>query len=372
MGQHPPLSYYRWDGVFGAEFTLAVVRGRVRALAAHLLARRWGCLVACDTRFMAGQYALDAYRLLGEAGVPAQISPAAAPLPAVELALEQRRAECALVITAANRPYWFGGMTVLAPAADLPPLDPAPGAAEPPFPPLPLDPSERGQLDLRAPYLERLRGAVDIDAVRRAPLTVIVDPMSGSASGLVPGAFGEGAQARAVEINRETDALFGRQTPQPAEAALHRLRKLAKEGEAHFGAAISADGTALGVADHAGDLVAPLDLALLLARYLSAEHRARGVVVAPAAAEPPGGLRAWEESSGLKVELTSDPAARIADLAARDRGALLVGVTAAGEVTMGRYGATPDATMTALVLAELCARHGQKLRPLVEQARGRA
>lgn len=378
MGQRPYLSHYRWDGVVGAEFTLAAVRSRARTLAQALRARRWSCLVASDTRFMAGQYALDIYRLLEASGAAAVFSPAPAPLPAVELALEQRKADCALVVSAGNRPYWFNGLMLLTPHAGLPALDPPPvldppPAGEPPFPPLPVDPGERGQVDLRAPYLESLRAAVDIEAVRRAPLTVFVDPMNGSASGYVPGAIGEGAQARAIEINRETDALFGRQTPQPAEVSLHRLRKLVKESESHFGVALSADGRALGVADHTGEIVPPLDLALLLARYLSGEHRQRGLVLAPAgAAEPPGGLRAWEDAAGVKVELAADPAARASELAARDRGALLVSVTAAGEVTMGRFGATPDATLAALVLAEIVARYGQKLRPLVEQARGKA
>ncbi|MEN9935596.1 MAG: hypothetical protein RLZZ387_2175 [Chloroflexota bacterium] len=373
MGQRPHLSRYRWDGVFGAEFTLAAARARVRALADALLARRWSCLVAYDTRFMASQYALDAYRQLEARGVAASFGPAPAPFPAVELALDQRKADCALIVSAGNRPYWYGGLHVLAPG-DLPPLDEAHAAAqdEPPFPPLPLEPGDRGQLDLRAPYLESLRAAVDLETIRRAPLTVFVDAMNGSASGLVPSAIGEGAQAKAVEINRETDALFGRQTPQPAEVGLNRLRKLVKDSESQLGVALSADGRAIGVTDHIGEIVPPLDLALLLARYLSGEHRQRGLVVAPAgSAEPSGGLRVWEEATGLKVELAPDPAARVAEVAGRDRGALLVGVSAAGEVTMGRYGATPDGTLAALVLTEIVARYSEKLRPLVEKAKGK-
>jgi phosphomannomutase len=79
----------------------------------------------------------------------------------------------------------------------------------------------------------------------------------------------------------------------------------------------------------------------------------------------------WEEATGLKVELAPDPAARVAEVAGRDRGALLVGVSAAGEVTMGRYGATPDGTLAALVLTEIVARYSEKLRPLVEKAKGK-
>jgi phosphomannomutase len=281
------------------------------------------------------------------------------------------------VISAGNRPYWFGGLIALAPASDPPlfatfePAAPS-GDPAPPFPPLPPENGAPGQIDLRGPYLDSLREWVEIEAIRRAPLTMFVDAMNGTTSGYIPAALGEGTQAKAIEINRETDALFGRQTPQPAEVGLQRLRKLVKESDSHMGVAISADGRAVAVADHTGELVPALDLALLLAQYLSSQHRQRGLVIAPAgAAEPAGGLKSWGEAVGLRVELATDPAARIAEVTERDRGSLLVGVTASGEVTMGRYGAAPDGTLAALVLAEVIARYGDKLRPLVEKAKGK-
>src|SRR5690606_28345385 len=196
-----------------------------------------------------------------------------------------------------------------------------------PFPP-PPEIGQSGQVDLRGPYIDSLREAVDIELIRRSPLTIFVDAMNGTASGCIPAVLGEGAQAKAIEINRETDALFGRQTPQPTEVGLQRLRKLVRESESHLGVAISADGRAIAVADHTGELVPPLDLALLLAQYLSGQHRQRGLVVAPASGpEPEGWLKAWEEASGVRVELSSDPAARIAEVVERDRSSLLVGIT---------------------------------------------
>ncbi|MFO7168521.1 MAG: phosphoglucomutase [Chloroflexota bacterium] len=377
MGQRPHLRTVRWEGVFGAEFTLAAVRERCRALASTLASHRWSCLAAYDTRFMASQYALDAYRLLEAGGVSVSIAAAAAPMPAIELALSQRKADCALVVSAANRPYWFAGLIVLAPLSGPALQDlferPAPmlDLDTSPFPP-PPEIGQSGQVDLRGPYIDSLREAVDIELIRRSPLTIFVDAMNGTASGCIPAVLGEGAQAKAIEINRETDALFGRQTPQPTEVGLQRLRKLVRESESHLGVAISADGRAIAVADHTGELVPPLDLALLLAQYLSGQHRQRGLVVAPASGpEPEGWLKAWEEASGVRVELSSDPAARIAEVVERDRSSLLVGITPNGEVTLGRYSPSADGTLSALVLAEAVARYGEKLRTLVEQAKGR-
>ena len=56
MPQRPRLNRYNWEGVYSAEFTLDSFRRRCRQLAEILIAHNWNCLIAQDTRFMAGQY----------------------------------------------------------------------------------------------------------------------------------------------------------------------------------------------------------------------------------------------------------------------------------------------------------------------------
>src|SRR5881396_1925924 len=104
------INRYDWEGVIGADFTLDSFRRRCRRLAEALVARNWGCLVAHDTRFMAGQFARYAYRSLAEQGVRVSFCPTPAPFPALELALEQKRADTALIVSAGNRPFWCNGM----------------------------------------------------------------------------------------------------------------------------------------------------------------------------------------------------------------------------------------------------------------------
>jgi hypothetical protein len=73
----------------------------------------------------------------------------------------------------------------------------------------------------------------------------------------------------------------------------------------------------------------------------------------------------------LKVELAADPAARIAELLSQDRNSLLVGATAGGEITLGRYSPTPDATLAALILLECVARANVRLRALLDEMKGK-
>ena len=372
MGQHATYQRHAWEATYSVDFTLEEVRRRCRTLADVLVARRWNCLVAYDTRFLGAHFARDCARQLQAAGVATTLAAAAVPYPALELVLEQKRADCVLLISAGNLPYWQNGMIVLAPAGVNGVIEPAadaPVLVDTSFPS--ADRVEMATIDLRPPYLEYLRSAIDIELIRRSPLTVFVDLMAGSASGMVPLVFGEGSQAKAIEINREPDALFGRQVPHPADSALQRLRKLVKESNSHFGAALSADGRAINVVDNQGDLVRHYELALLLGQYMVRQYRQRGLIVIPALPlELADAVRQWEARVGMSVEQVADPAVRIAEITARDRSSLLAGITAGGELTLGRCSASPDATLAVLALAEAAARGGARLHDLIHKAMG--
>lgn len=375
MSQRPRLFWHRWEGVYSADFSLEGVRRRARRMGEVLRAQQWSGLIAHDTRFMSVQFARYAFRLLEQAGTPVAFCPTPASAPMIEWALERRRFESALVVTAGNRAHWFNGLHALVPLTIESPFEggtePLSEPPAPYFPPEPLPSGEQTTIDLRTPYLELLREAVDIDLIRRATLTLFVDPMHGTTSGIIPTVLGEGAQTRAVEINREPDPLFSRQTPTPADATMTRIRKLVKESDSHLGVAISADGRALGVTDNTGETLPLLETALLLGQHLGRQHRLRGLVVVPQQESVPPGLAAWEAATGQKIEFAADPAARIAEVTAQDRAALLVGITAAGEATVGRYSGSADGVLAALLLIEMVANSGGKLRAQVDDLRGR-
>src|SRR5215212_10510040 len=126
MSQRPRVQQHQWVGVYTADFTLDGVHARCLRLAEVLLANKWNCLVAHDTRFMGVQFARYAYRVLESRGVQVSFCPTPAPFPAVELALEQRRVDTALLLSAGNLPYWYCGMIVLAPPLGQPLLDASP------------------------------------------------------------------------------------------------------------------------------------------------------------------------------------------------------------------------------------------------------
>lgn len=373
MNPRDRLIAHTWEAVYAAEFTLDQVRQRGTMIATTLVERGWSCLVAYDTRFMGNLFARAINADLNTCGVRSRLATSPTPLPAIYHALDRRLSDCALVVTARKRPYYYNGLVLIAPA---PGIALTTGTSESQFPFAPLidsSPAPADQPDLRADYLELLRSAVDLDLIRRVSLTIFVDAMNGTAAGIFPALLGEGGQTRAIEINREPDPLFGKVTPHPGETGLNRLKKLVRESDSHVGLAISADGTALAVVDKSGEQLEPTELALLLGGYLARQYRHRGSLVAPfpAAESAMSGAKmtAWEETSGVKAELMINPNARIADLLGQERPGLLLGVSTDGEISIGRMATYPDAILAGLLVAEMIARSGGSLRALIESQR---
>lgn len=396
MSARPQLVAHLWEGILASDFTLEHVQQRCYTLGKMLAERQWDCLIAYDTRFMSNLLAHYIARIMILQGVSIRLASAAVPLPAVQSALDQQQARCALVVSARNRPYWYNGLVLLEPdiASNVritedelgwlmhrttPDALPS-NIKQLPFPPAPVEYHQAEtshEMDLRTPYLEALRDAVDLSLIRRATMTIFVDPMNGTTAGYIPAVIGDGNQTMAIEINRETDPLFGKVTPLPMQSGLTRLRKLVRESDSHLGLAFSADGTALTVIDKNGEQLEPLEVVLLLAAYLLRQYRQKGLVLAPppgkgtAVADALDGLHLWEKAVGLKVEVTEHATVRLSEMQAAGSSQLLVGCSSSGEVVLGHYHTYPDALLAGIVMIELVARSGGNLRALINELRTR-
>lgn len=116
MSEPGPLIEMRWDGVFADDFTLERVRQCGRHLAQSFAQHGVSCLVAYDNRFMSDLFARDLFHTLGHHGVNVHFSTISIPLPAIYHALRQNLADCAVVVSAGNKPYWYNGLVLLRPA----------------------------------------------------------------------------------------------------------------------------------------------------------------------------------------------------------------------------------------------------------------
>ncbi|MBX0331198.1 phosphoglucomutase, partial [Oscillochloris sp. ZM17-4] len=113
------LLAHTWEAVYTADFTLDQVRRRGAMIADGLAGRGWSCLVAYDTRFMGNLFARAISADLNARGVRSRLAAAPTPLPAIYYALDRKIADCALVVTARKRPYYYNGLALIAPTPGI-------------------------------------------------------------------------------------------------------------------------------------------------------------------------------------------------------------------------------------------------------------
>jgi phosphomannomutase len=136
---------------------------------------------------------------------------------------------------------------------DVPPGD---GAAPPETPARP-----------REPYLERIREIVKLDEIRRADLSVVVDPLWGTARGYIDALLRD-AGVKFEMVHDSRDVLFGGHAPEPETSTTRELAARMAATGAQLGLATDGDADRFGVLDRDGNMVSPNHIIALLFDYL--------------------------------------------------------------------------------------------------------
>ena len=228
------------------------------------------------------------------------------------------------------------------------------------LPALPPRPDLIHSLDVRAPYLETLDKLVDWDRLRAAKFRFVADPMHGAARGLLRELFTRRGVA-CDEIRGTRDPLFGGVNPEPIEPHVEALQRATREGGYDAGFAADGDGDRIGAVDRDGTFITPHQIFSLLFWHLAGTRGLSGDVaktfsttklIDKIAAKL--GRRVYETPIGFKY---------ICDLMLeRD---ILIGGEESGGIGTKLYLPERDATVNALLLAEVMAWHGKRLGELV-------
>jgi phosphomannomutase len=135
-----------------------------------------------------------------------------------------------------------------------------------------LDAAEdNDQLDRIAPlpdYQARLGQLVNLDTLRNAGLTIVVDAMFGAGAGIMPKLLADGT-TKVIEINGAVNPAFpGLRGPEPIAANLTRLSRVVQDGDSSLGLALDGDADRIGVVGRGGEYVSAQTVFALLALYL--------------------------------------------------------------------------------------------------------
>jgi phosphomannomutase len=361
-----------WRGVIAEDFTFANVRTVASAIARYVVRAERperGVLVGFDTRFNSERFARVAAEAVARTGTPVWLAEEACPTPAISLLVRLRKAAGGIMITASHNPYRWNGVKFK--ASDGSSASPAIVAqieselerAQPDgLRALLPRPDLIHSLDARAPYLETLDKLVDWDRLRAAKFRFVADPMHGAARGLLRELFTRRGVA-CDEIRGMRDPLFGGVNPEPIEPHIEALRQAVRSGGYDAGFSADGDGDRIGAIDRDGTFVTPHQIFSLLLWHLAGTRRLGGDVAKTFSTTKlidkiarKFGRKVFETPIGFKYicELMLE----------RD---ILLGGEESGGIGTKLYLPERDATVNALLLAEVMAWHGKRLGELVAQ-----
>jgi phosphomannomutase len=230
-----------------------------------------------DTRFLSPELAADNADRLASKGFRVLLTDRPVPTPCASWHVRSRGLRGGIAITASHNPpawngvkykSWFGGSATaetyaaIAACADQPLPERSGGAVE--------------RTDLLTPYAAAVAACVDVDAIRRAGLKVLWDPMHGAAGDLLARILGNGHPTRVTTIRSEHNPSFGGVHPEPIPE--HLGASVARLASERFDVALASDGDGdrLGVLAPDGSFVTPHRVLALLAESLAGRGRIRG------------------------------------------------------------------------------------------------
>jgi alpha-D-glucose phosphate-specific phosphoglucomutase len=359
-----------WRGVIADDFTHQNLRIVAHAIARYVVRAEQpgrGVLVGYDTRFGSEDFARTAAEIISASGTPVWLAQHAAPTPAISLLVRERGAAGGIQITASHNPYRWNGVKFKAtygssasPAIVAQIEQELAKVLHEGLPALPTRPELIQSLDVHTPYLAALDKLVDWDRLRASKFRYVIDPMHGAGRGLLRELFHRHG-IETDEIRGTRDPFFGGVNPEPIEPHVEALRQAVLKGGYDAGFALDGDADRIGAIDENGAFVTPHQIFSILLWHLAGTRELSGTVaktfsttkmIDKIAAK--FGRQVWETPIGFKY---------ICDRMLE--GDVLLGGEESGGIGTKLYLPERDASVNALLLAEVMAWHGKRLGELV-------
>lgn len=274
-----------WRARIAEDFTFDNVRRCAAGVASYVVARREqarGVVIAYDRRFASEHFAAAAAEVLLAQDIRVFFADRAVPTQMSSFEVVERGASAGVVITASHNPWTDNGFKVKAPSGSAggPEMlevieDGIAAAAGSEIARRPFAEAEAaGQVERFDPYegYERfLRRTLDLDSLRQADASILVEPMWGAGAGWISRLLA-GGRIRVTEIHQERNPYFGGVNPEPIRPNIDESLGLLAAGGHDLGLLLDGDADRAGAADERGTFIHQLEVTGLLMYYL-AEHR---------------------------------------------------------------------------------------------------
>jgi phosphomannomutase len=281
-----------WRAIIGEGFTMHNVRRLSQAVANQITRQGQedrGVIIGYDRRFLSRQAAEASAEVFAGNNISTVLLTEDAPTPLITYATSLRGSAYGLAFTASHNPPEWNGLKVFHGDGALL-LDPETRQIEDETNALTTNQVIKLEMDIGLEagiiqpgdftnqYVDAVEKLIDLEAIRKAGLKVMVDPMYGVGQ-LTLGTILTEARCRVSFIHERHNPLFGGRSPAPNPEALRLLASHMREGGYHIGLAMDGDADRIAIVDERGEYIPVNDILLLLYWYLHEVRGERGGVV---------------------------------------------------------------------------------------------
>jgi phosphoglucomutase len=361
-----------WRAVMAEEFTFVNVRRAVTGIARYVASQKpqgARVIVGRDPRFLGETFCSMAAEILSAHGITPLVASEPAPTPALSYAVIHNKADGVINFTASHNPPEYNGIKFSTPDG-VPALPEVTKKIEAEIVAADRNASrgtsqgsqQTQSLDPKPDYLTRLRETVDLNAVRKAGLKVVFDPMFGAARGYSDELL-RGAGVQVATVHDCRDVLFGGHAPEPDDHLLETLREKMRETGAQIGVATDGDADRFGIVDADGTFLQPNYVIALLFDYL-VESRGWNNGVAKSVATT-NLINALAKKHGVELYETPVGFKYIGELIMQDK--IAIGGEESAGLSIRHHVPEKDGVLAGLLCCEAIANRGKSLREQLQE-----
>lgn len=366
-----------WRAVIAEEFTAENVRRVTQAIAEDTLERAGGgaapsvtLAVGHDTRFLSDYFARAVCEVLAGNGISSMVTDRPVPTCAVSRYVVAKRLPSGIMVTASHNPAIYNGIKVKESyggsatgerVASIEARLERAAVKRVPFDEA-LNAGTIIRVGMVSEYLQGIKSFIELSAIRRAPLRVLVDSMHGTGGRLIEGLL-KGGRCRVDTLHGDPDPLFGGQAPEPIASHLAELRGAVKQRRAAVGIANDGDADRLGIVGPDGTWLNPGQVMCVLLTHLVDTRAASGAVVKTVSNTMM--INRLTEALGLRLIEVPVGFKHVAKLMLTDD--ILIGGEESGGIGIKGYLPERDGIVNGLLLLEAMAMRRQTLSAIMRE-----
>ena len=281
-----------WRGVIADDYTFENLRRATQGFASYMLgqgkAGQW-VVIGHDKRFASEFFAAAAAEVIAANGMKVYLTDGATPTPIIAFSVVNKQACGAINITASHNPPSDNGFKVRNETGGA--IDPdgllkieagIPDSIEDVKRMAYADAEKNGlivKFDPAPAYIAHIQKLIDLQPIKDAGLTVMVDTMWGNGAGWFPRLL-EGGKTTVLEIHNQRNPSFPEmKRPEPIPPNINPGLKATIDNKADVLLVTDGDADRLGVGDENGEFINQLRVYGLLAYYLLEIRGQRGDIV---------------------------------------------------------------------------------------------